>query len=163
MGKNLIIKGADFSENGIATLISWSAGYTNTNLHGERTITSTYVYCPTKSELQRLGLTGKAVKYIKLYAVSAGTITVYKTDCSSTPYSASDPHTYSVMAGMNIIELDSPITITSAVGLAIQGANVLTYWRNAESYPSKGWVYLIADSTTEPSAVRIPVDFGVQV
>ena len=153
MGKSLVIKGADFSENGIGTLITWAGNYPSNILSGERgkVVSNTTIYHPITTEVERLGMNGKTIKYIKLNAAAAGTITVYK------HISGSDieEQSLSVSADINIIELPTPITITDNVtSIGIKGNGIIRYWSNSASYTSRGWTY---NST---SAARIPIDFG---
>ena len=67
MGKSLIIKGADFSENGISTSVTWVAKYPSNILSGETgaVVSSNTIYFPISTEITRLGMVGKTIKYIK--------------------------------------------------------------------------------------------------
>lgn len=162
MGKSLIIKGADFSENGIATSISWIIGFTNNQLHGERVTTGNGTLVVAPEDFGTFGLNGKTVKYIKVYAPNAGTILVHKISTSSMPYTSVSSQSYGVAQGNNIIELDTPITINSSTSIGIQGANCYTYWRNSVQGHA-GWRYYVEDSTQGISAAQIPIDFGENV
>ena len=153
MGKSLVIKGADFSENGISTLVTWLGQYPSNILAGEsgKVVSSNTVYFPISTEVTRLGMVGKTIKYIKLNAAAAGTITVYKV----TSGTSSDNQDYSVSAGNNIIELTTPISITSdSVSVGIKGNGIIRYWSGSASYPARGWQY------ATNGVARIPIDFG---
>lgn len=155
MGKSLVIKGADFSANGISTLITWVAGYSDSILQGEtgRVVNTDLIPKPYSSELTRLGMVGKTIKYLKLDAASAGTITIYKVNLSDN--STSQEQQYSVAAGKNIIELPSPITIGSdTYSVGTKGNGIIRYWSSSASYPARGW------QGASGSNVRYPIDFG---
>ena len=153
MGKSLVIKGADFSENGISTSVTWVAQYPSNILAGEsgKVVSNTTVYSPLSTEVARLGMVGKTIRYIKLNAAAAGTITVYKVTSGTT----SDQKSYSVSAGNNIIELETPISITSdSVAVGIKGNGIIRYWSGSASFTSRGWTY------NSSGVARIPIDFG---
>lgn len=155
MGKSLVIKGADFSENGIATLIGWAGNYTSTVLAGEsgRVVSHDNLIAMISTEVTRLDLVGKTIKYVKLNAASAGTLKVYTADTSSG--TGSNEQSFQVAQGINIIELTSPIYISSnAVGVGVKGNGVVRYWTSSANYPARGWQYVVS------GPVRIPVDFG---
>jgi hypothetical protein len=155
MGKSLVIKGADFSENGIATLITWAGNYTSAVLAGEsgRVVAHDNLIAMISTEVTRLDLVGKTIKYVKLNAASAGTLKVYTTDTSSG--TGSNEQSFQVAQGINIIELTSPIYISSnAVGVGVKGNGVVRYWASSASYPVRGWQYAVN------GPVRVPVDFG---
>lgn len=162
MGKSLVIKGADFTTNGIQTLVGWVGGYTDENLHQPNTITGDNIYIVAPAEITRLNMIGKTIKYIKIYAVATGYIKVYKADLSTQPpYSVSNEQTIAVtQTGINVVELNTPITISSSNGIALVGKNIITYAMSATSNPEKGWLYFVANAGTEISSVRIPVDWG---
>lgn len=155
MGKSLVIKGADFSENGIATLIGWAGNYPANILQGEsgRIVTHDNLIAMISTEVTRLDLVGKTIKYVKLNAASAGTLKVYTTDTSSG--TGSNEQSFQVAQGINIIELTSPIYISSnAVGVGVKGNGVVRYWTSSANYPARGWQYVVS------GPVRVPVDFG---
>ena len=156
MGKSLIIKGADFSENGISTSVTWVAKYPSNILSGETgaVVSSNTIYFPISTEITRLGMVGKTIKYIKLNAAASGTITVY----IITDGTESDAKDYSVSAGNNIIELETPISITSdSISVGFKGNGIIRYWRASAKYPERGWLY------ASEGIVRIPIDFGYEV
>lgn len=156
MGKSLIIKGADFSENGISTSVTWVAQYPSNILSGEtnKVVSSDVVFFPISTEVARLGMVGKTIKYIKLNAAASGTITVYKI----TNGTESDAKDYSVSVGNNIIELETPISITSdSVSVGIKGNGIVRYWSASANYPARGWQY------ASGGVARIPIDFGYEV
>lgn len=155
MGKSLVIKGADFCANGISTLVTWAAGYSDSILEGEtrRVVNTDQIWRPYDSEVTRLGMVGKTIKYLKLNAASAGTITIYKFNLSDS--STSQEQQYSVSAGKNIIELSSPITIESnTYSVGTKGNGIVRYWASSANYPARGW------QGASGSNVRYPIDFG---
>lgn len=155
MGKSLVIKGADFSANGISTLVTWAAGYSDSILEGEtgRVVDKDTICRPYGSEVTRLGMVGKTIKYLKLNAASAGTITIYKVNLSDS--STSQEQQYSVAAGKNIIELSSPITIGSdTYSVGTKGNGIVRYWSSSANYPARGW------QGASGANVRYPIDFG---
>lgn len=155
MGKSLVIKGADFSENGISTSVTWAAGYTSSALAGEngRVVTHDNLVAMISTEVTRLGLVGKTIKYVKLNAAAAGTLKVYTTDISAG--TGSNEQTFQVSQGVNIVELTSPIYISSnAVSIGFKGNGVIRYWTSSANYPQRGWLYQVN------GAVRLPIDIG---
>lgn len=155
MGKSLVIKGADFSENGIATLITWAGNYPSSILQGEsrKVVSNNNLFAMISTEVSRLDMVGKTIKYVKLNAASAGTLIVCTTDTSSG--TGSNEQSFQVSQGINIIELTSPIYISSdAVGVGVKGNGVVRYWSSSGSYTSRGWLYAVN------GAARIPIDFG---
>lgn len=155
MGKSLVIKGADFSANGISTLVTWCGGYSDSILEGEtgRVVSNNNFWKPYDQEVTRLGMVEKTIKYIKLNAAAAGTITVAKVELSDG--SATQEQNFSVSVGKNIIELSSPITISSdSYSVGIKGNGIIRYWSNSEDYLSRGW------KGSSGAAYRVPIDFG---
>lgn len=155
MGKSLVIKGADFSANGISTLITWCGGYSDSILEGEtrKVVSNNTFWRPYDAEVTRLGMVGKTIKYIKLNAAAAGTITVAKVDLSDS--STTQDQNYSVSAGKNIIELSSPITIGSnSYSVGVKGNGIIRYWSSSDAYPERGW------KTSSSTGARLPIDFG---
>ena len=158
MGKSLVIKGADFSENGISTSATWIAQYPSDILIGGsgRVVSSDVIFFPIASEVTRLNMVGKTIRFIKLNAAAAGTISVYT--IATADGSPSNEQSLSVAAGVNILELNMPISINSdAVSVGLKGNGIIRYWAASGSYPSRGWLY------AEGGAARIPIDFGYEV
>ena len=162
MGKSLIIKGADFSENGIATLLRWIIGFTNTQLHGERVASDSAIRLVAPEDFSTFGLSGKTIKYIKVYAPNAGTISVHEISTAATPYTSVGSQSYSVAQGNNIIELSTPITINSSTSIGVQGPGCYSYWRASVSGHA-GWRYYQAGTTEPISTALLPIDFGESV
>lgn len=162
MGKSLVIKGADFSANGIQTLVGWVGGYTDANLHQSVTITGDSAYVVAPSEMSNLNMVGKTIKYIKIYAAATGYIKVYKADLSTQPpYSVSNEQTLSVAhTGIIVIELNTPITISNTVGIALYGKDIVKYKAASENEPQVGWRYFVANVSTDISPARISADWG---
>lgn len=158
MGKSLIIKDADFSANGISTSVGWVGGYPSTILAGEagKVSANNNITAPIATEVTRLGMVGKTIKYIKINAASSGTIGVYTYNTSDG--TTSNQQSISVTSGINILTLPTPIVISSnAVSIGIQGNGIVRYWSNSASYTARGWQY------AQNGVVRIPIDFGYDI
>lgn len=162
MGKSLIIKGADFSENGIATLIGWVGGYTSEGLSWSSVISGDSVYVVAPSEVTRLNMVGKTIKYIKINAAATGYIKVYTANTSTQPpYSVSNEQTIAVpQTGVVVLELPTPITITNSNSIALYGKGIVHFRSAAADYPAYGWRYFVANTSTELSPARISADWG---
>ena len=150
MGKRLIIKGADFSANGIPYVTyTW---FTNFNMSQPEVQFQTGAFYIPASEISAFNLSGKTVKAIRFYAMTTGTIEIF-------PYENSVDGTHQVFQitqpGVNIINLETPIPLSSTQRLGIKTPDgVYGYNRNVASDTTKGWKF--SDTTN----VRIPVDFG---
>lgn len=81
MGKNLIIKGADFSENAIIPTITWFTDNVRSNIQYNSTITSTTAGFSTENIMT--GLQGKTFNVLRFpVTVKAGVITLLVIDVS---------------------------------------------------------------------------------
>ena len=159
MGKKLIIKNADFSANGIASVEpTWSLGYTSAELIGNTGFTNTNNYYIIASEIQSLGLSGKVISALKFYASGNGNITVGKVSISGSSASIVESFVFQVNSGENIIYLPNSITLSSSQSISFSGRYILTY--NHEADPSVGWKFSWIGSSTVSNVNFIPIDFG---
>lgn len=135
MGKRLIIKGANFTQNAIDdALITWFAQYADAYMTGNYTFLDGGFYM-IASEITRLNLTNKQVNYIRVYCATSGSIEVGV--CNLPSHSQGAYHSYNVQAGINTIRLAEPITMTSSTTFYLKGQGIITYWStNADS---NGW------------------------
>lgn len=150
MGKRLIVKGADFSANGIPYVsYTW---FTNYDMTDPEAAFSTSPFGIPASEITAFSLSGKTVKAIRFYAKSTGTINI----APITDGVVGTNQTFQItQTGVNIIMLNTPIPLSSTQRLQVQTPDgVFGYNRNAGTNLSKGWKF--SDTTT----VRIPIDFG---
>lgn len=156
MGR-LVITNSDFSTNRIET-IKWFGQYTDESLQGNSNVTSSTDYAIALSEVENLGLTGVAVKYLKLFAKTAGNIIIKKCEQigSDTTWTKTNEQTISVIPGINIVEI-TPVMLSQSISLSVQGNGVLTY--NNSGGADKGWFF--STSPNSVSTSRICIDFGV--
>lgn len=157
MGKNLIIKGADFSANGISVVtINW-IGYTDSEMNGTSTVSNTNKYCISATSIQSLGLVGKDIQYIKVYAKAAGTITFGGCDISGSTATQDNSYSASVSQGVNTIRLSTPIPLSASKSIWFAGKNVLSFY-NQSSTSYAGWTFCQIGQTTEPSLAHVCID-----
>lgn len=156
MGR-LVVVNSNFSINCIET-IRWYGKYTDTSLQGDHNVTSSTDYAVALQEIANLGLTNVAVKYLRLFARTAGNIIIKKCEQigSETSWTKTDEQTISVISGINIIEI-TPITLSSSISLSVQGNGILTY--NQTGGADKGWLF--STSPNSVSTARICIDLGV--
>jgi len=138
MGKILIIKGADFSENAVF-IQKW---YNTVNdLHGPNNYTASKLAIDPGA-INELGLIGKPINQIKLFALSSAIFNI----CVATVEGNREEqtvrytnlrleNTYSVAEGENLIRLTEPIILTAGETILLQNGitNVLTRNDNADS------------------------------
>lgn len=161
MGKQLIIKGADFSTNGISNIVpSWYINYDNNAYASDSAFTSSNKFYINYSEISRLGLNGKQVNFVKINCKKAGVVNIGAVNGTS----AGTGYNYNVGKGMNIIYLRATVTLSQNVSIYLQGDDIVKYWTssavNAASDPEAlGWGFSRIGSTSTYSQ-RIPCDFG---
>lgn len=155
MGKKLIIMGADFSQNGIISgVLTFYNDYSDAVLNASNPFSSTNTFHILASDLSRVNLDGKTVRYVKLYAKQAGTIQIGTYNGSTISGNTS----YTVVRGVNVIQLNSSITINSTHLPCFTGMDILSFWTDSDD--SHGWKFgRTGASTTYPSG-RIPISFG---
>lgn len=159
MGKNLVIKGADFSANGISVVtINW-IGYTDTELNGSSSVSNTSKYCISASSIQSLGLAGKSIQYIKIYAKTAGTITFGGCDISGSTATQESSYSAAVSQGVNTIKLATPLPLSASKSIWFAGKNILSFYQQtATSYA--GWTFYTVGQETTDSTAHICIDLA---
>lgn len=156
MGKKLVITGADFSDNGWNEAFTWFVSYSSSALRGDSAFANTNKFYIVPSEVSRLELIGKTVNVVKLYAASAGTISIGTVDPNTN--TVGDDYSYSVVAGVNVIRLTSPVTFSSTCSIWISGSGRCRYWA-ASMGTDYGWQFRNTDGSSA-NAARIPCSFG---
>lgn len=151
MGKKLIVKGVDYSTNGIT--IQWQFGLSDEEVVGNQQVSTTDVWYIKPEEISSNNLVGKIVSYIKLYCPNAGTISVG----SVTNGSTWSGNSYSVTQGVNIIQLNTPVTLSSTVSIGVAGQNMIRMWSDGR----KGWLFNKRNASTSYAPKTMPIDFGV--
>lgn len=160
MGKKLIIKGADFSQNGIISeVITWYNDYSDSVLDANTVFNSDLRLYMLASDLSRVNLLNKTVRYMKLYAKQAGII-LFST-YSGSGASVSGETQYTVAQGVNIITLASPITIDSTHLPTFSGYDILSFWN--DNNDAKGWNFGRVNASSSFASYRIPISFGAVV
>lgn len=159
MGKKLVIAGADFYYNGWNDNLTWFVSYSTNALKGDTAFANSNKFYVVPSEVSRLGLIGKTVNVVRLYAASAGTISIGTVDPNNN--TVGDNYTYSVVAGVNVIRLTSPVTFSSTCSIWISGQGRCKYWA-ANMDTDYGWLFR---NTTGSSVgvARIPCAFGFAI
>jgi hypothetical protein len=155
MGKSLIFKNANFASNSIPK-INWYVKYKDANLIGEG-IFLTSGFCIYSVELIRLGLIGKEINCIQVYARASGYITIGNYD--NTEQTGSNVTTHYVKQGINTIILNQPLEITDTQTIFLEGEDILTYNKSCRYDPNKGWRFNAVGSPLNPNS-RIPCNLG---
>lgn len=161
MGKKLIIKGADFSVNGIiGGQLTFINDYTDAVLHGDTVLTSANTFYIKPSEITRLGLDGQTITYVKLYVYASGTLNIGTVNNAGTTITQNT--SVQVEQGVNIIKLTNPITINSShlPCFTVTGGPIITYWTGGDASNSKGFEMLRANSSNTYPNNRFPISFG---
>ena len=158
MGKKLIIKGADFTENGIISgVVTFYNDYSDAVLNASATFPNDNPFYILSSELSRLGLLNKTIRFVKFYAKSAGTVSIGTYSGSGSVISGES--TYQVTQGVNIITLTSSIVLTASRLPVFKGNGVLSFW--TDNNDAKGFKYSRIGGTASTYAnYRMPVSFG---
>lgn len=155
MGKRILIRNANFEDNGFSDKFKWYFNLKAEVLKGTSTAGNNK-YHIVPSELTRLNLMGKTVNCVKMYASSAGTMTFGSWN-PTLPYAEAEieSHTYTLVAGINVIKLESSFVLSSTCVPFIYGT-LFTYYSN-NSNPDYGWNF---GSYTDSNTGRIPIDWG---
>lgn len=160
MGKKIIIKNADFEENGFSDKYTWLFNVKSGALIANKAIGTVNKYHVQPSELTRLNIIGRTVNCVKFYSSAAATVTFGSWN-PTLPYADAEieSYTYEAVAGINKIELLSPIVLSSTCVPFIYSPNAnMLYWSD-KADPAYGWNFgAYADSAITG---RIPVDWGV--
>lgn len=157
MGKKLIVKGADFSANGIIVgELTFINDYSDSVLRASEILESANTFYIMESELTRLGLSDKTVSYVKMYSPIAGTVQIGTVNSTGTTISGNQ--NYLVNAGVNTIKLQTPITIDSSHLPCFTGQGILVFWNDNDD--NKGWKLLRANSSSTYPNNRMPISFG---
>lgn len=164
MGRKLIVNGANFSANGISSDYSWWIGYPDAKLIGASQFANIDKFIVLPSEITRLGLSGKVVNCVRLYAVTSGTVSIGGATVSTTDGSASSDNitsneSFNVTAGVNILHLATPVTISTSKSMWVTGKGILTYSPN-DFDADDGWLFRSLTKTNVQVSSRIPIDFG---
>lgn len=164
MGRKLIVNDADFSVNGMSSDYSWWIGYSDAKLVGANSFSNTDKFIILPSEITRLGLSGKVVNCVRLYAVTSGTIsiggaTVSPTDNVASSDNITSNESFNVTAGINILHLATPVTISTSKSMWVTGRGILTYKTN-NTDADGGWVFRGLTYTAYNVDSRIAIDFG---
>lgn len=164
MGKRLIVKGANFAVNGISSDYSWWIGYSDVKLIGGNLFGNTDKFLILPTEITRLGLSGKVVNCVRLYAVTSGTIsiggaTVSPTDDVASSDNITSNESFNVTVGINILHLATPVTISTSKSMWVAGKDILTFKIN-NTNADDGWVFRALTKTSFNVASRIAIDFG---
>ena len=158
MGKQLIIKGADFSTNGITNIVpTWYINYDDNVYASDIVFTSSNKFYIRYNEITRLGLNNKQVNFVKINCKKAGVVNIGIVNRTS----SGTGYNYNVVQGINIIYLKSTITLSQSVSIYLSGDDIIKYWSAtvASEEPSLGWkMSRVASSNVYDH--RIPCDFG---
>lgn len=133
MGKSIIIKGADFSTNGIRQSVEWYNTFNS--LVGNKTTDTSQTLFLIRSEITFL--LGKTIRYIRLHsrgnnAIQIGVLKIFS-EPGVTPMSYEwkvPQQKYPVVAGVNTILLNQEVVLGTNETIAIHnvgGGGVLTF------------------------------------
>lgn len=168
MGKNLIIKGADFSVNAIF-VDKWYNRFAN--LQGSLEVSVNSVICDPQA-ITALGLIGKPINKVKLYSRNEAPMRI--SVCQVTGSRESGEYSYNVDsslsqdftvdAGENIINLATPITLSEGQTIYFysKGREVLTSLNDGDAVnvlSDKGFSYAYSGGWVG-AAAKISIMFG---
>jgi hypothetical protein len=156
MGKKLVVKGANFSINGIpGIVITWVFGYTDSQLVGARGgFISKDTYCLAPEDIS--SHSGEEIRFIKCYAATSGTISISECNINGSTPTISRTESHAVVRGTNIVALNTPITLSSSKTIGVSGKDILTF----NSTGGTGWRFHNASSASIAGGA-IPIDFGL--
>lgn len=171
MGKTLIIKGADFSENAVAKT-KWYNSVTS--LQGINTFTNKKIIVdPVAQELMEL--MGKPVNTVRLYSISAGSIDIgivgvtgSRKEGTITLGEERATHSYDIIEGENEITLIEPIVLEEGecIYLNDESHNKITYNNVLDDSTAllseNGWCFGIYNRWYA-KAGKMPIEFGYVV
>lgn len=157
MGKRLIFKNVDFSADSfIVKNPTWYLGYTDEQLVGNNQVSGSNNFYFKNADITANNLNGKVVQFIKIYARSSGTLTISYIKSSGTgSVLSSENHT--VVQGVNVIQLVTPITLSTTRSIGFIGNGITPMWNNAEY----GMHFSRVGYTTDYGTKTIPADLGV--
>ncbi len=159
MGKRIIFKGENFSANAMPIKDpTWYLNYDESRMEGNTTITGTNTFFMKVDNISSLGLTGKEVQYVKLYAATAGTINICKVSASGTS-SILTTESHTVEEGINIIHLSNPVTLSSTISIGFAGGGIVSMY-NYQGVDPIGWEISRVGTDTEYPNIYFPIDFG---
>jgi hypothetical protein len=130
--------------------------YKDANLIGEGIFVAGR-FCIYSVELIRLGLIGKEINCIQVYARASGYITIGNYD--NTEQTDSNVTTHYVKQGINTIILNQPLEITDTQTIFLQGKDIITYNKSCRYDPNKGWRFNYVGDPVNANA-RIPCNLG---
>lgn len=155
MGKQLIIKGADFYSNAIIiNPPTWLFGYDDSSLRATGTFSSGNYFYITSEEIANNNISGCSVKFVKCYCSVAGTVGIGVTTMSGSNGTRGETYQYSVKQGINVIQLQKPITLSSTTSICFSGNGILQL-----NSSGTGWDFRRIGSTSSYN-LHIPIDFG---
>lgn len=166
MGKRLIIKGADFSENALFTE-KWYNSVDS--LEGNHSNPSNLKVVDPIA-IDEMGLIGKPVNIVKIYGAEAGTITIGARTISGDrtgepvigePRNATE---HPITIGENIIKLTEPIILSEGESIYIysspKASVTVNYYTDEEAFiNSDGWCFA-ANGTWGAMHIKNPIVFG---
>ena len=171
MGKSLIIKGADFSQNAIFAS-KWYNEYADDDLDGQKALNaSTVVLYP--AAIDAMGMRGKVVNTIRLYSYKAVSISIGSCQASGErdgEYSVTfndDATLYSLNVGINDIHLETPITLSEGTSLGFKGVGtenkeilaVNVHAGSSTESDEYGWTCGYGNAWNG-IGIRVPIMFG---
>lgn len=171
MGKTLIIKGADFSENAVATTRWYNSV---TNLQGISAFPyKKIIVDPEAQEL--MGIMGNPVNTVRLYAAVAGSIDIgivgvtgSREESTITLGEERATHSYDIIEGENEITLIEPIVLGEGECIYLNDKlhNKITYNSLASDstalLSANGWCFGIYNRWYV-KAGKMPIEFGYVV
>lgn len=166
MGKSLIIKGADFSQNAIEQTVVWYNIYSDL-VKSIRSSSGTFgQYAPRASAITELGLMGKPINLVKLNIeelppsgiIRIGTANVTAIDVTPFAYTEIKSYEYIVTEGINTINLNEEITLSEGMTIFVYG---LVYYNRAgaTSGNTEGFQIVYPDRYPSENIVT-PIQFG---
>ena len=151
--------GADFVNNAITgNEVIYFNDYTSEVLQGSSAFASTNKWYMMPGSVTRLGLSAHPIRVIKIYARASGVITfgLYLLGSGTTVL---DEYSYVVSAGLNIIELRTPLSATTSWLPYISGNGIVPMWSNDND--DYGWsINRPNQQASSYSTIRVPVSFG---
>lgn len=158
MGKQLVIKNADFSVNGMENIVpTWYINYDDNAYAANTVFSSANKFYVKHDEITRLGLDNTQINFIKVNCKIAGIINIGKVNGNT----AGTGFDYNVTSGINIIHLRQTITLSQSVSIYFAGNGIIRYWtaNASDGHPELGWGMARAGSSNV-YVQRIPIDLG---
>lgn len=168
MGKILIIKGADFSENAVLTNIQYN---TVDNFIPTNYISFSWIYVDSDA-ISFLGMIGKPINTIKFYCKEPATIKIRKynsighrdTDNVPVPSGMTELQIFSATQGINTFVLDQPVVLAQGETLSIQGIKDIFGYisHSTSSYADSNGVAAGRNDNWYSLSNKFPIEFGYQ-